>query len=403
MVHLLLLIIYLAFIALGLPDGMLGGAWPSMHQGLGVPLYYAGIISMIIALCTAFSSLQTDYLTKKTGTGRITLISVGLTAIGIMGFAFSSSFIAICLWAIPYGLGAGCVDASLNNYVAINYESRHMSWLHCMWGVGATFGPYVTGVALSLKKGWQGGYLYIGILQIMITFVLLFTLPLWKNDRGTAKTETADKRAVRFSDLLKMKGVKEVMFSFFAYCALEQSAGLWASSYMALSKGVTTSDAARYASYFFLGITAGRGLSGIISIKLNDIRLIRLGQAIIALGAVMMLLPYGVMVKVTGLILVGLGCAPIFPSISHATPVHFGKDDSQAIIGLETASAYLGISFIPPVLGLISKFVSVNILPGFILLMLAILMFYHEKLVMKTGCYNEKSMLTLIGIRAHNQ
>ena len=305
MTHLLLAIIYLAFISLGLPDGLLGSAWPTMYTEFHVPVSYAGIISMIIALGTIVSSLQSDRLTKKLGTGKVTAISVAMTAAALLGFSFTGSFWMLCLWAIPYGLGAGSVDAALNNYVALHYESHHMSWLHCMWGVGATVGPYIMGFALSGGRTWNFGYLCVGILQILLTAVLVFSLPLWKRrdgqslsgkeekERGTDRENetTAQETALSLAQIIRIPGAKEVMLCFFCYCAIEQTAGLWASSYLHLFKGIPAETAARFAGMFFIGITAGRAVSGFITMKLNDVQMIRLGQGIIFAGVLVMLLP----------------------------------------------------------------------------------------------------------------
>lgn len=231
MTHLLLAIIYIAFISLGLPDSLLGSAWPSIYTEFNVPLSYAGIISMIIAFGTIISSLQSDRLTRKLGTGKVTALSVAMNAVALFGFSISHSFVMLCLWAIPYGLGAGSVDASLNNYVALHYKSRHMSWLHCMWGMGATLGPYIMGFALTGGHGWNSGYRYISILQIVLTAILIFSLPLWKKSKTDDSDGTGNSgKALSLREIIHITGAKEVMLCFFGYCALEQTAGLWASS-----------------------------------------------------------------------------------------------------------------------------------------------------------------------------
>lgn len=272
MTHLLLAIIYIAFISLGLPDSLLGSAWPSIYTEFDVPLSYAGIISMIIAFGTIISSLQSDRLTRKLGTGKVTAISVVMTALALFGFSVSHSFAMLCLWAIPYGLGAGSVDASLNNYVALHYESKHMSWLHCMWGLGATLGPYIMGFALTGGNGWNMGYRYIGILQIVLTAVLFFSLPLWKGSKTTFSDSTdTSRKPLSLPEIIRIPGAKEVMLCFFCYCALEQTTGLWASSYLTLYKGILPETAASFASLFFIGITIGRALSGFVTMKLSNV------------------------------------------------------------------------------------------------------------------------------------
>ncbi|MBS6467394.1 MAG: MFS transporter [Clostridium sp.] len=386
MFQLLLAIIYLAFISLGLPDSLLGAAWPSMYPEFQVPVSYAGIISMVIALGTVISSLMSDRLTKRLGAGLVTAISVAMTALALFGFSFSHSFWVLILWSIPYGLGAGSVDAALNNYVALHYKSRHMSWLHCMWGVGASAGPYIMGFALSHGQNWNGGYRYIGILQVILTFILFISLPLWKKEKKDAASEsdaTSD-HILTLREIFTIPGVKSVMLMFFCYSAIEQTSGLWASSYLVLHKGVAPETAATFASLFYIGITIGRAISGFITMKLNDTQMIRLGQGIILLGVLALFLPLGSTISLIGFILIGLGCAPIYPCIIHSTPDHFGADRSQAIIGVQMASAYVGTCLMPPVFGLIANNITVALLPAYLILFLVLLSVMHEILIQKT-------------------
>jgi fucose permease len=384
MVHLLLAVIYLSFISLGLPDSLLGSAWPAMYGDFGVPVSYAGAISMIIAVGTVVSSLQSDRLTRKLGTGRVTVLSVGMTALALFGFSTSNSFWLLCLWAIPYGLGAGSVDASLNNYVALHYASRHMSWLHCMWGVGASLGPYVMGLALSGGHSWHLGYRVIGILQVVLTGILLMSLPLWKNRAaGGARSSGAPDKALTLRQILRIRGAKEVMLAFFCYCAIEMTTGLWASSYLALHRGISADVAASFASLFFIGITAGRALSGFLTIKFSDAQMIRMGQGMIAAGILALLLPLGQQTALIGLVVIGLGCAPIYPCIIHSTPAYFGADRSQAIIGVQMASAYVGTCLMPPLFGLIAQYIHVALFPAYLLAILVVMVFMHEMLLRK--------------------
>ncbi|RGH38916.1 MFS transporter [Firmicutes bacterium AM41-5BH] len=390
MFQLLLLIIYLSFISLGLPDALLGAAWPSMYRELHVSISYAGAISMIIAFGTIISSLQSDRQTRKLGTGKVTAISVAMTAVALFGFSTSHSFVALCLWAIPYGLGAGSVDASLNNYVALHYESKHMSWLHCMWGIGAAAGPYIMGYVLTNGRSWNSGYRVISVLQIVLTMILIFSLPLWKNrpeiidDNG----QEVSAKALSLREVIRIPGAKEIMVCFFCYCALEQTAGLWASSYLSLYKGVSAETAATFASMFYIGITIGRALSGFVTMKLNDVQMIRLGQVLIAVGILIMFLPFGQTLSLVGLIVIGLGCAPIYPCIIHSTPTHFGADKSQAIIGIQMASAYVGTLLMPPVFGLIANHITVALLPVYLFIILILMFVMHEALTKKTSMHN---------------
>lgn len=384
MLHLLLAVIYISFISLGLPDALLGSAWPSMYGEFDVPVSYAGVISMIIAVGTILSSLQSDRLTRKLGAGKVTAISVGMTAAAIFGFSVSHSFWMLCLWAVPYGLGAGSVDAALNNYVALHFASRHMSWLHCMWGVGASLGPYIMGYALTGGGGWNMGYRYIALLQIALTVVLFLSLPLWKTSMG-GKEETEPAPAMTLGQILHIPGAKAVMVTFFCYCAVEQTTGLWASSYLVLQKGIPAETAARFASLFFIGITVGRVLSGFLTMKLNDGQMVRMGQGIIAAGIIAFLLPFGEYAALAGLILIGLGCAPIYPSIIHATPEHFGADKSQAFIGVQMASAYAGTCFMPPLFGLIANHITIILFPFYLLVILIVMILMHETLLKCSG------------------
>jgi fucose permease len=386
MFQLLLVVIYLSFISLGLPDSLLGSAWPTMYTEFHVPVSYAGIISMAIALGTIISSLQSDRLTKKLGAGKVIVISVAMTAAALFGFSFSHSFWVLIIWSIPYGLGAGSVDAALNNYVALHYKRRHMSWLHCMWGVGASVGPFIMGYALTGGQRWNMGYRYIGILQVILTFVLLISLPLWMNrsEDGQANQEAALKKVLSLKEILVIPGAKEIMVTFFCYCAVEQTTGLWASSYLVLFKGISAEKAANYASMFFIGITVGRAISGFVTMKLNDTQMVRLGQIIILIGIITMLLPIGENISLSGLILIGLGCAPIYPCIIHSTPKHFGADKSQAVIGVQMASAYVGTCIMPPIFGLIANYITVALLPVYLLILLILMFVMHKKLVKKT-------------------
>ncbi len=385
MIHLLLVIIYLAFISLGLPDALLGSAWPSMYPLLEVSVSYAGIVSMIIALGTICSSLMSDRLTLKLGTGRVMAFSVATTAAALFGFSVSGSFWMLCLWAIPYGLGAGSVDAALNNYVALHYESKHMSWLHCMWGVGASVGPYVMGYVLTGGGSWNGGYRLISLLQMVLTVALVLTLPLWKSGDSGQAEEAAPRKPLSLGQILSIPGAKAVMLCFFCYCAVEQTAGLWGASYLALYKGVPAETAAAFGSMFFLGITVGRALSGFLTMKWNDDQMVRLGLGVIAVGILALLVPGGAWVSILGLILIGLGCAPIYPSLIHATPARFGPEKSQAIIGIQMASAYVGTCLMPPLFGLLAECTTVALLPGYLMLILAVMGLMFRRLNRSTA------------------
>lgn len=382
MVALLMALIYLAFVSLGLPDALLGSAWPSMYPQLDVPVSYAGIVSMIIAGGTIVSSLNANRVITRFGTGIVTAISVLMTAIALLGFSFSSAFWMLCLWAIPYGLGAGAVDAALNNFVARHYASRHMSWLHCFWGVGASIGPYIMAYSLTARNSWESGYLIIGMMQVVLTAVLLFSLPLWRNKEAASRNGTnGGDKYLTVREALKIRGVKQVLIAFFAYCALEATAGLWASSYLVLHRGVEVEAAARWASLFYLGITFGRFINGFITDRFGNRAMIRVGLVIIAAGLAAIMLPVKTgIVALFGLVLAGLGCAPIYPCIIHETPRNFGADNAQAIIGIQMASAYTGTTFMPPLFGLLTDVVSIAVYPFFLVLFLLLMLVMTERL-----------------------
>jgi len=370
---LLLIVIYLSFISLGLPDSLLGSAWPSMYNLLNVPLHYAGIISMIIASGTVISSIFSARIIKRFGTGIVTAVSVLMTAVALLGFSFSKSFIFLCLCAVPLGLGAGSVDAALNNYVALHYKARHMSWLHCFWGVGASTGPLIMSSFLINNNSWNLGYRTISIIQFCLVFILFISLPLWVKK----PSESAEKqKSANIKDLFSIVGVKQILVAFFCYCSLETITGLWGASYLVLVKNIAPEIAARWITLYYLGITAGRFISGFITMKLNNRQMVRLGQIVIGCGIITLVLPIGNTALFCGLFMIGLGCAPIYPSLLHETPVNFGEENSQAIMGIQMASAYVGTTLMPPIFGWLASYLSFGIFPIFIgiILLLMIVM-----------------------------
>jgi len=457
MISLLLVIIYLSFISLGLPDSLLGSAWPVMYQELNVPISFSGIVFMIIYLGTIISSLGSERVINRFGTGKVTSISVLLTALGMFGFSFCHIFILLCLFAIPYGLGAGSIDTALNNYVAIHYKSRHMSWLHCMWGVGASIGPYIMSTMLKHTNSWENGYRTVSFIQFGLTVILFLSLPLWnkkaeqlkkdeeerkkkneeeiiemnsmnnkdgKNKKSEKETnsshniditdnlqgneekdeskkesntsiiieeEKKEKKAETESNpevlglkrTLQIPGVLEAGICFFCYCAVEQTIGLWCSSYLVEERDLNEVTAARFASLFYIGITVGRAISGFVTLRLSDNPIICIGEGIIFLGIIMILLPFGYWVALIGFILAGLGCAPIFPCMVHSTPTNFGIDKSQAVIGIEMASASIGALAMPPLFGVLSKWLGLKFLPFYLGINLIVMIFMHYRVMKK--------------------
>lgn len=382
MYSLLLVLIYIAFISLGLPDSLLGSGWTVMHAEMNVPISYMGIISMIISGGTIVSSLLSDKLTRKLSTKIVTVGSVFLTVIALFGFSFSTKFWMLIAFAIPYGLGAGAIDAALNNYVALHYSSKSMSWLHCFWGVGTIVSPFVMSYALTYSV-WNTGYRIVGFLQLGIALLLLLTLPVWKVNKDTS---VSSGKSIGLIKALKIKGVPFLLVGFFAYCAAEAATMNWASTYFSTVKNMPAEQAARLASLFYIGITVGRFLCGFITDKLGDKKMIELGTGVLLCGVVLLFIPTEyIIVSQIGFIIIGLGCAPVYPCIIHSTPSNFGEENSGAIIGIQMASAYVGSTFIPPLFGLLGGILGYKIMPIYILAFFVLMIVMVEMTFKITG------------------
>ena len=402
MFSILLLMIYLAFVSLGLPDALLGSAWPIMYQEFAVPVSYSGTVFMIICGGTILSSLNSEKLNRRFGTGKITAISVFLTAIALFGFSISHSFLMLCLFAIPYGLGAGSVDAALNHYVALHYSSRHMSWLHCMWGLGASVGPYIMGFVLQRGEPWNRGYLIVSIIQFILAIILFCSLSLWKKNpeelkengsnapvgmEGKATSDGAEapkQRALSLKEVFAIPGAKESLASFYGYCALEQTVGLWAGSFMVLALGMEEKLAASYVALFYFGITFGRFLSGFFTMKWKDEQMVLGGSAIVFFGIFLLFTPWSKAMVLPALILIGLGCAPVYPSVIHSTPYNFGVEHSSALIGAQMASAYVGTLIMPPLFGVLGRSFSMKLFPYYSMILLLFMVFTYRRMLQVT-------------------
>jgi fucose permease len=379
MATLLLVIIYMAFISLGLPDAVLGSAWPVIHENLNVSVSSVGIMTMIISGGTIISSLFSQKIIKVFGTGKVTMVSVAMTAIGLIGISVTPSYLGMCLLAIPLGLGAGSVDSALNNFVALHYEAKHMNWLHCFWGIGATAGPFLMSMFLLKENGWRTGYSTIGTIQAILVIVLIITLPVWKKFEKNEDVTEAEKRNTSITALLKLKGAKPTLLAFFCYCSVEATTGLWGSSFLVISKGISAEKAAKWVSLYYLGITVGRFLAGFIAMKFNNKKMIRLGQIISLCGAITLVIPFSIYFQMVGLILIGLGCAPIYPAMLHETPSRFGSEMSQGIMGVQMATAYVGSTFMPPLFGIIGKYMAFNLLPFYLVAIVIIMILSTER------------------------
>ncbi len=378
----LLMMIYLSFISLGLPDSMLGSAWPAMNVSLNAPLWGAGLVQMLISFCTIISSLNSAKLIRRFGTGKLTAISVATTALALLGFSLAKNYAFLLLMAVPLGLGAGAVDAGLNNYVALHCEAKHMSWLHCFWGVGTIIGPMILSAVLRVGGSWATGYRAVGLIQCAVSALLFATLGMWK--RGNIQQEEYGAKALSVWEVLSLPGAKAGMVTFLCYCAVESTLGLWGATYISQVRGVDEATAASFGAMFYIGITVGRAISGFMAMKLLPKQMVRVGQALLALGCIFMMIPAGSTLSGIGLVVCGLGCAPIYPNIIQDTPVNYGTENSQAAIGVQMAFAYVGSTFLPSIFGALAGVDGYGLLPYFaisICVLMTVLFGIQKKIV----------------------
>lgn len=392
MVTFFLLIIYLAFISLGLPDSLLGVAWPAMQPEIGAAFESAGLLSMVVTGGTIVSSLVSGSLIERFGTGIVTFVSCLLTASALLGFSFAPSLFWLILLAIPLGLGAGAVDSGLNNYVANHYKAHHMSWLHCFWGVGATLGPIIMSYSMGNNDAWRDGYYTVSMLQFVLVFILLLTLPLWRIVAGKHQPQgmeelltrnestSGDEAAARKQgNPLQIKGVKFTLMAFLFYCGAEMTVGLWGASFLVGTRDLPLETAAVWVSMYYGGITVGRFITGFVTLKFNNLTLIRAGQMTAIAGAILLLLPLHPYLSLIGLVVIGLGLAPIFPCLLHETPARFGRVHSSRIMGYQMAVAYTGTTILPPLFGIVAAQISIGLFPVVILLFAVMMLLSSEK------------------------
>ena len=378
----LLMMIYLSFISLGLPDSMLGSAWPAMNVSLNAPLWGAGLVQMLISFCTIISSLNSAKLIRRFGTGKLTAISVATTALALLGFSLAKNYAFLLLMAVPLGLGAGAVDAGLNNYVALHCEAKHMSWLHCFWGIGTIIGPMILSAVLRVGGSWATGYRAVGLIQCAVSALLFATLGMWKH--GNIQQEEHGAKALSVWEVLSLPGAKAGMVTFLCYCAVESTLGLWGATYISQVRGVDEATAASFGAMFYIGITVGRAISGFMAMKLLPKQMVRVGQALLALGCIFMMIPAGSTLSGIGLVVCGLGCAPIYPNIIQDTPVNYGTENSQAAIGVQMAFAYVGSTFLPSIFGALASVGGYGLLPYFaigICVLMTVLFGIQKKIV----------------------
>jgi fucose permease len=385
MITLLLIIIYLAFISLGLPDSILGTTWPVMRGEMGLPLDAAGFVSIVITVGSVISGLLSGKINKFLGTGKVVFFSCFMTGAALLSISFIPKFYWLVILAVPLGFGAGSVDASLNNYVALHFKAHHMNWLHSFWGLGATIGPIIVSGFLSAEGGWRTSYRVISFIQLTLAIILFITLPLWKKVNHSKKEQfntdnTLKSRNQNKKHVLMINGVIYAMGVFLFYCGVEMSVGLWGSSYLIQIKLLKPETAAFFVALYYLGITMGRVISGFFSFKLTNKQLIKIGVIISILAMLLMFIPLGKGFIIIPMVLLGLGLSPIFPAMVHETPVHFGEQNSQTIIGYQMSAAYFGSSIIPPAVGFILNHTSLRLFPFCILFSMLVVIICYIKL-----------------------
>lgn len=370
----ILIIIYFAFISLGLPDSLLGSAWPALRLDIGADVSMAGVLSMFISGCTIISSLNSARLIHRFRTSRITVISVFLTAFALMGYSFSNHIVWLFVLAVPLGLGGGCIDSGLNNFVALHYEARHMSWLHSFWGVGATLSPFIISIFIQANN-WRGGYRFISLLQFALFLVMLVTLPKWKAvESGAQIAAEKEEKFITNREALKLPGAIWALLTFIAYCSVEMTTGLWSATYLTETRGMSAAAAAAYVSLYYGGITGGRLLTGFLTQKMDNDRIIACGVCLSAVGTVLYMLPLPQIFAAVALVLIGLGFAPVFPCSLHQTPIRYGKAASQTMMGMQMGFAYIGSTFAPLLFGFLAGNISPALLPYFLLAGIALLL-----------------------------
>lgn len=372
MATVILLVIYIAFIGLGIPDSLFGTAWPAIYPEFGADVGSAGFVTLIISGCTVISSLFAARIINRFGVGIAAAFSTALTAAALLGFSLSNSLYVLCLLSVPLGLGAGCIDSGLNNYVALHYKASHMSFLHCFYGIGVTLSPYLMSLALAGGQ-WRRGYRFAFYIQLAITVVLLIAIPFWDGASRKDEFSEASVRTLKISEMLKMPSVRASSFVFFGSCALENVCGTWSSTYLVNTKGMTADTAALLVMLYYAGMAAGRFLSGVLACRMSCRRIIKIGQSVVLLAIIMLFLPLPREFSGAALFMIGIGNGPLFPNMVHLTPKNFGAEISQSVMGMQMAVAYLGIMSMPLLFGFIAGRLSSAAFPYFISAMYLIL------------------------------
>lgn len=386
----LLVLFAIAYIGVGLPDSVLGTVWPAVYEDLNLPISLAGYISLTVSFFTVISCLMSARLTKKFGTGNVTVVSTALTALALLGLSFSDNIIFFFLLSVPLGVGAGTIDSALNSFVALHCSNSQMSYLHCFYGLGVTVSPYLVSLCLADDNNWQRAYLTVGLLQSVITIILLIALPYWKKKEKTGITEEeTPTKVLSTTELLKMPSVTLSCVVFFIICACEYTAGVWSSTFFAENKGFSADKAAKTAMLFYIGMTLGRFVSGVVGKKLGSIHILKICVCILLLSSVIIALPLPAFVAAFGLLLFGFGMGPTFPNLSYLVPTLFGRDISQSVIGIQLASTYVGIMIMPSIFGLLAEKVSAGLFPYFLFALM--ILFSAASILLKKELKKEKN------------
>ena len=386
---LLLAIIYLIFISLGLPDSLLGSAWPSISQSMGINESLQGILSIVASFCTIISSFLTVKLIKKFKEKGIVALSIGLTCAGLLCVMASSNFFFLCLSMIPLGLGAGAIDSTLNNYVAINYKAIHLNWLHAFWGVGATLSPFLVSFFLTDINGWRTGAFVLAMIQCGILLITILTMNVWKVvEKEFSNRDNAQEKEVTtvlgFFKTFTIRGIVFAIIAFFSYIAIEGLTGNWFASMIVFGLGGDEASAARWSSYFYFGIMIGRIVSGIVSLKISDKNMIRIGESILIVGVILLFMQFNIQLMPLAVVIIGLGCAPIYPAIIHATPSRFTSKLSQNVMSVQVGCAYIASFAVVPLFGVVGKYIDFRLLPVLLIIFLAVMVICNEITLMKT-------------------
>ncbi|MCG7384500.1 MFS transporter [Paenibacillus sp. ACRRY] len=377
----LLIIVFIAYISLGLPDSLFGSAWPAIYTEFGLQVSLAGFVTFAISVCTIISSLFAAKVIEKLGTSKVTAISVTMTAVALFGFSISPNLLWLCIFAIPLGLGAGSVDSALNNYVALNYKAVHMNLLHCFYGVGVSLSPYLMSLALSGHNNWREGYRVVFYIQGIIALITIITLPVWKRVKHNHNDANTDNfKTVSIANLAKLPAARTVWLFFISSCAIEFTVGIWGSTFLVKSEGLAAQDAAKIITFYYIGMALGRLMSGILANRLSSWKLIHIGVSIVLVALVLLLSPFGSIVSVIALFLIGFGNGPVFPNLIHLTPINFGRELSHSMMGTQMAAAYIGITFVPPIFGILAQHLGTSTFPFFILLLFLIMIFSMYRL-----------------------